>query len=388
MSQFVLSSAAASTNRSTALQLWLIGSLAPLALILNAPLQRSDFISLWLAGKMAIAGAAGQIYDTALSGVFASQLGLHEATNFPYPPNALLFFAPFASIPPVAAYFAWNLATAAFFVWAARPYLPRDFPPILVILTPAALTCLDFGQTGLIFGGLWLLAFQGRWPAVALMAFKPHLALLGILSLQDRRSLTKAILFGLILLGVPAILWGPSLWADFFHHTVDHAGEMGTRKRWLFAGVTPAIGYGIVGWIPFAVAGGLLLARNINAFTAATASFLISPYGFHYDMTVACLGFGLMIFNSWRDMPIRHRIPMALGFLSPVIALIGVWWVPPILMWVLWVQSKYPGIRGSDGSNSATMPAEAGPMPAVDDPENGHLVRDEPDEQSSSKIPQ
>jgi hypothetical protein len=335
------SSAAGSMNRSVALQLWLIGSFVPLAFISIAPLRRSDFISLWLAGKMAIAGAAGQIYDSTLSGVFASRLGLHEATNFPYPPHALLFFVPFTSIPPIPAYFAWNLVTAAFFVWAAKPYLPKGFPPILVILTPATLTCMDFGQTGLLFGGLWLLAFRGKWPALTLLSTKPHLGLLGVLSLRDRQSLAKAVIFGLALLGVTAAIWGPSLWVDFFHHTIGHAAEMSTRKRWLFGGVSPAIGYGMLGWIPFAVAGGLLLARSVNAFTASTASFLISPYGFHYDMTVACLGFGLMIFSSWHEMPIKHRIPIALGFLSPVIALLGAWWVPPILLWALWAQTKY-----------------------------------------------
>ena len=231
--------------------------------------------------------------------------------------------------------------TAAFFYWAARPYLPTGFPPLLVVLTPAALICMDFGQTGLLLGGLWLLAFRGKWLALALLSFKPHLGLLGVLSLRNWQSLAKAMLFGLVLLSATAAVWGPSLWVDFFNHTITHAAEMGIRKRWFFAGVTPAIGYGMLGWIPFAVAGGLLLARNVNAFTAATASFLISPYGFHYDMTVACLGLGLIIFSNWNDMPFKHRLPMALGFLSPVIALLGVWWVPPILMWALWAQTKY-----------------------------------------------
>ena len=113
---------------------------------------------------------------------------------------------------------------------------------------------------------------------------------------------------------------------------------MGIHKRWLFAGVSPAIGYGMIGWIPFAVAGALLLARQVNVFTAATAALLISPYGFHYDMPVACLGFGLLIYERWNEMPIRHRIPVALGFLSPVIAIGGAWWVPPILLWALWAQ--------------------------------------------------
>jgi hypothetical protein len=68
---------------------------------------------------------------------------------------------------------------------------------------------------------------------------------------------------------------------------------------------------------------------------------LISPFGFHYDMPVACLGFGLLLYANWARMPFRHRLPIALGFMTPVIAVAGVWWVSPILFWALWVQVQY-----------------------------------------------
>jgi len=143
------------------------------------------------------------------------------------------------------------------------------------------------------------------------------------------------------LIAVSALLFGPTLWLDFLRHTVSHAGHLGVMERWFFAGVGPAMGYGMWGWIAFAAIGALLLMRNVNVFTAATATFLISPYGFHYDMPVACLGFGLMIYTHWQEMPIQHRIPVAIGFLSPVIAISGVWWMPPLLGWALWAQTKY-----------------------------------------------
>jgi hypothetical protein len=40
-------------------------------------------------------------------------------------------------------------------------------------------------------------------------------------------------------------------------------------------------------------------------------------------------------------MPLWHRLPIGLGFISPVIALAGVWWVCPILFWALWAQVQY-----------------------------------------------
>ena len=134
---------------------------------------------------------------------------------------------------------------------------------------------------------------------------------------------------------------------------------MGALERWMFAGVGPAMGYGMIGWVPFALAGGLILARNVNVFTASTASFLISPFGFHYDMTVCSLGFGLLVFTQWRSMPVRHRIPVALGFLAPVVAVAGAWWVPPLLLWSLWTQVKYPV--------PAVDAAEVSPSPIAED---------------------
>jgi len=137
------------------------------------------------------------------------------------------------------------------------------------------------------------------------------------------------------------LLLGPQPWQGFLDHTLLQGAKIGNNKRWLFAGVTPTFGYGILGWLLFAIAGALLLANNVNVFTAATATFLISPYGFHYDMPVVSLGFGLLIYNHWGDMPIRHRVPVALGFLAPIIAVLGTWWMPPILGCALWAQGKY-----------------------------------------------
>lgn len=333
--------ATADQNLSVTLQFWVIAAAVPLSLFFIGDFGRSDFNFLWIAGKMALLGAAGHIYDPIATQALAASVGHSGPVTSPYPPHALFFFIPFALVPHIPGYFAWIVVTAAFFYWAAKPWVPAGFPPVLVLLTPAALTCFDFGQTGFLFGALWLLAFRGSWPAVSLLSFKPHLGLLAILSLRDRLTFLKATLLVVGVVGLSATLFGPSLWVEFVKHTLGFTADIGAPKRWLFAGVTPAIGYGFWGWIPFAVGGALLLARNVNAFTAATASFLISPYGFHYDMPVACLGFGLIIFNNWHDMPIPHRIPIALGFLSPVISIIGAWWVPPILIWSLWTQSKY-----------------------------------------------
>lgn len=327
--------------RSIILTIWAIGSLVPIVLIGMAQLGEYDYAALWIAGKQVMWGDAALVYDGAVAQQYANRFTGGIRPEFPYPPHALFLFAPFALLPYLPSYFVWNLCSAAFFWWAARPYLPRGLPSLLSILTPASLICLDFGQTSLVVGGLWLLAFRGRWAAVALLTVKPHLGILGAIALRGRPELTRTAITAAVIMGAAAFLFGPPIWTAFLQHTLNHGGEIGDRGKWFFSGVAPGMSYGLWGWIPFAIAGAIVLMRRINAFTVSTASFLISPFGFHYDMTVACLGLGIVLYVNWAQMPFRHRLPIALAFIAPVIAVAGAWWVPPILLWALWAQVQY-----------------------------------------------
>lgn len=341
-------------NRSSALQLWVIGAVVPVAFYFIGSSEFRDFDLFWAAAELAMSGQAETIYQGGIQSLLPGGFQGDAAAVFPYPPHALFFYLPFSALPRFPAFLLWDLLTAILFCIAARPYLPKGCPAILAAATPAALICLDFGQNGLLVGALWLLAFRGKWPAVAMLTVKPHLGFLSILSIRRWPVVILVSLLALALIGLSAANFGFATWPAFFNELVGHGGRVGSVKRWLFSGVGPAMAYGFWGWIPFAAAAGLMLARNVNAFTASTASFLISPFAFHYDMTVASLGFGILAFAHWRELPVAHRIPIALGFLSPVIAIGGAWWVPPILLWALWTQVKYPmATRLADGADAA-----------------------------------
>ena len=338
----------ASRQLSILIQVSLIGALLPLILIADtiaAGRTANDFSTFWIAGAMALGGDAPGAYDPVASAAAAKALLGIEAIKFPYPPIALFLFAPLALLPHVPALLTWNAATAALFVFAARPFLPEGYPRLLVVLTPAALLNLLFGQTGLLFGALWLFAFNGSWLSVALLTFKPHLGLLSAFTLRDGKSFALASAALAVLVALSIIAFGLESWRAFIGLGIGHAGELGSgageiaqRARWLFVGASPAIAYGVLGWIPFAVTSALMLSRNFNVFTAATAAILISPYGFHYDLTVVTLGCSIAIFAQWDELPSWCRAALALGFLSPIIAMAGAWWVPPVLLFVLWAQ--------------------------------------------------
>lgn len=320
----------ASLNRSSALQLWAIGTIVPVATILWNILReglQTDYRILWTAGNLALSG----------------DVPTPSSAGFIYPPHALFFFTPIASLPYVASYVVWNALTAAFFLWAARSYLPKGFPPLLVLLTPGALMGMHFGQTGFLIGGLWMLAFRGYWASVALLTVKPHLGVLSALTLRSRPALVKTILLAIGLVAISMVVFGLGAWREFAENLLAHSSTFATQRRWQFFGVSPAIAYGIIGWLPFAIAAGLLLMRNVNAFTAATAALLVSPYGFTYDMPAASLGIGLAIWGHWQALGWSKRLALMLGFLAPTLANLGVWWIPPILLWTLWVQVGLEG---------------------------------------------
>nr|WP_277622583.1 glycosyltransferase 87 family protein [Sphingomonas telluris] len=286
----------------------------------------SDFWSLWAASRGALEG--GPVYT------------LPQA--FPYPPHSLFLFIPFSLTSFGLGLILFNVAGTAFFACAAKPYLPKGFPLVFAVCSPATLLCLFFGQTSLVVGGLWLCAFRGRWAAVSALTFKPHMGLLSVFALKNRADVWRTAALALLLIAASMIAFGFHIWVDFANALTAHADRIGVRKRWLVLGVGPAIGYGLWGWALFAVAAAYLLSRQINAFTAATAALLISPYALHYDMPVACLGFLLGIYSHWETLGTFQRAALAAGFLSPIIVYLGTWWIPPILLWALLVQVRLP----------------------------------------------
>ena len=296
--------------------LLLIGAILPLKLAVETFGGPNDFSYFWNAARAALYGS-------------------QTLPWFPYPPHALFLYLPFAPLPFHAAWAVFNFYGLALFVLAARPYLPEGFHPLLAICSPAVLICVTFGQTGLVVGALWLWAFSGRWQAVALLTFKPHLGILSALSLARRTILPTAILAGALILASVVVF--PQWWAQLPDQLLRQSGQIGQRAKWDTIGVGPAIAYGFVVWGAFAAAALYLLRRDTNVWSAATAALLVSPYAFHYDMPVASLGFALAL---CKDQHILRIVVLTLALWLPVLVQFGAWIAPPILLGALWVQTS------------------------------------------------
>lgn len=348
------------------LLLWLVAP-AVLAVRLNfdGPLWdwliRKDFVNLWVAGRLALAGQVATIFDPGAFQQASSALlgGRFTTNNYSYPPHALFAAIPFALLPYGWAYLAWNLAGIAFLSAAARRACPPSFPWWLAALTPAGLINMIWGHYGFLYGGLWLLAFgrgAGAGVAAALLTFKPHLGPLVVPAIiADRRRLAVAVGGTLLLVVASALAFGWPAWRAFFTDTFRFQAELiapARRAQLLFLQVSPVISYGWWGWAYCAALAAWLVARCFNLFTAATATFLIVPYGFHYDMTVASLGFAVTLFVATK-MAWWERLACVLGFLCPVLVLFGNFFAPPILLIGLWVQARR--LEGRNVLSRATM---------------------------------
>jgi hypothetical protein len=177
-----------------------------------------------------------------------------------------------------------------------------------------------------------------------MLTFKPHLGLLVAVEMIRRHRLTKTVLAAASLILITVIIFGWHVWsASLFGAAATQIGMLssGQQIRWYTQMTTPALVYGVAGWAIFGTMALILLSRNFNVFTAATTAFLISPYGFHYDMTVVCLGFGILIFEEAETMPPWHGVACCAAFLAPAMVMFGSWLVPPILLIGLYVQSLY-----------------------------------------------
>ena len=100
------------------------------------------------------------------------------------------------------------------------------------------------------------------------------------------------------------------------------------------------------------------------AFISATATFLILPYAFNYDMTVVSLGFALMLFRNWDDLPVWQRAALIGGYLSPQMTFLGkileVPIAPAVLLAGLYAQSASACPRPGRTRSCPPLPPRCG----------------------------
>lgn len=331
--------------------LWLVGLAYTVPSFRIGAIWDSDYLNYWFAPRAFRAGI--NPYDVASYkhyGLSFFPKANPSQFNFTYPPHSFFLFWPLSYLSPYVSLAAWDILSLAAFWFAAKRVVPKGLPAFLAVLSPATLLCLNFGQTSLVSGALFLMAAGGSGLAAGLLTFKPQLGFLAVplLLLKGRKHVLIAVAATIFLIASSQLLFGH--WKDFLDHAMGYqAGQIFDEEKkntWYIIGTTPAMGYGRLGFAIYLAVATIVLSRNLNIWTAATATFLMSPYGFHYDMSAACLGFAVLLYSYWDKLPLWQRLVASLAFLTPVIVSYGTWWVPPILLLGLFVQTQcFPGVQ-------------------------------------------
>ena len=327
-----------------------------------------DFANVFTAGHLLFEGGLATIYDVDAyqryqAALFEGRVGGH---NYSYTPVSFFYVWLFALLPYGLSYILWTGLTGAAFLLAARPYL-RDagLPSWLAVITPAALLNVWAGHYGFLFGALWL----GAWSLidhrpklagllVGLLIVKPHLAILMPLLLAARgawRTFLVAASTVVCLIICSGLAFGWQLWADYFTDTILHQAAMVDQTEgvflWMmptaypgfrFSGLAPGAAWLLQSACALGAIGAMLrwMPRDprLAGLAAATATFLVLPYAFNYDMTIIGLAAVILLHRAPNDA-YAERVTAGLVLLLPAVVVFsnqaGLPIAPPLLLLLL-----------------------------------------------------
>ncbi len=303
----------------------------------------TDFLNVWAAGRLALAGHAAAAYDwpthkamevVALGDPFAGYFGWH------YPPTFLFAAASLALIPYAAAYMLWIFGTFPVYLAAIRAIIGAPSGWLLAAAFPAVLCNFVVGQNGFLSAGLLggALVMLVERPILAgvllgLLTFKPHLGLLIPIALIAGGHWRVFITAGMVAALMAAASWaafGIDAWQAFIAN-IGHTSQAFLSDGWAdwgklqtafglmrALGGSETLAWTVQAIVALAAAAGVAsvwrsrLAYEIKAATLGTAALLATPYLYTYDLVVLAVPLAFLF-----------RLARANGFLPGELAGIG-----------------------------------------------------------------
>jgi alpha-1,2-mannosyltransferase len=324
-----------------------------------------DFSNQWFGGRLALEGL--NVYDNEVYREAISNYGVAAFQNYSYPPHTLLLGAAFSPFRYPIALVLWALAGSILFYRAAKPFVP--FSAFLVLLVPSVAR-LPYGQFGLISSALFLYAMRGSGVAAGLLTMKPHLGILlaGWMVVRKRwRQIIVALAVTLVLLGAAELafgLGGAFLGDGLKTQTLVLRNALDTGYFNAMPSAYVALRHTGMEWFGQAAAAlvALLLIWQFRtakpedtAFPLATATFIVLPYSFLYDMALVSVGFAVILYTRWSRLSWPDRIIAILAFSAPNLTRTG--FVPVLLVAGLWLQLRL--WRSDDVTDTAIVDAPA-----------------------------
>jgi alpha-1,2-mannosyltransferase len=364
-----------------------------------------DFVNTWMGARSALAGGPApwfdfDTYNAVLAAQFYPEFPHH---NWSYPPHLLLMTWPLAFLPYLPAYLVWCALGMALYVLAASEGGWRRERLFMLAVAPAAWLNIFTGQNGFLTAALMIggLAQLGRRPILSgicfgLLTIKPQLGLLlpVMLVLTGQwRAILAAIATIVVLVVATGLMFGFEIWPQYFRLVPPVLSAILAEGQGLFTIMMPTVFMNArIAHLPLDVAWALQIAMSLAAVAAVvwtywrrrdpvlsvalfvTATFLVTPYAFNYDMVV--FGWVIALLREHGGAPLDDRLAMAVWTLPVTAMLLGLFGIPgsaavlaAFAVRLLWrlktgeaARAALSGIRASVPADPAAIP---GPIPAA-----------------------
>ena len=315
----------------------------------------TDFMNVWAAGELALAGEPGAAYDYARHyEVQAKALPYaegQEATYFgwPYPPHFLLIAALLALLPYGAALAAWMMVTLPIYLAAVRSIIPYQRWWLFALAFPAVFVNLGHGQNGFLsvgLLGLGLLSLERR-PLLAgiffgLLTYKPQLGFLLPLALLAGRhwlAFITASITAVVAAALSYAVFGVEVWHAFvgsFELTRTYVLEQGptgwqklqstfAAMRMLGASIETA--YAVQAVVSLCVAAAVIwiwrqpVTMSLKGAALATGTLMVTPYVLDYDLMLLALPLAWLTVEGLRTQFLDwEKITLFIVWLLPLIS--------------------------------------------------------------------
>jgi hypothetical protein len=277
----------------------------------------SDFVNVWAAGKLVLAGHSAAAYDwpthkamevVAVGHPFDGYFGWH------YPPPFLFAAAPLALMPYAAAYIVWAFGTFPAYLAAIRAIIGDRTGIILAAAFPAVLCNFVDGQNGFLsaalLGGALVMLVERPILAgvcVGLLTYKPHLGLLipiALIAGGHWRTIVAAGIVATLMAFASWLAFGTATWLGFIGN-IGHTSQAFLSDGWAdfgklqtAFGLTRTLGFSeraawtvqaIVALSAAASVAALWRSRaatEIKAAALSAGAMLATPYLYTYDLVV------------------------------------------------------------------------------------------------------
>lgn len=309
-----------------------------------------DFFVFWTAASAVLRGQPESIFVFAKFHALQEQLIGREPPTLPwgYPPHGLLLFLPLGLLPFVAGLLAWYATTLFFYCWATRVALAKDRFWLAILVAPSTYVNIHAGQNGFLTASLFLFGFTQLHsrPYIAgvffgLLTLKPQLGVLipfALLAGRHWKAIFSAVCTTVLLVAVSIAAFGADVWATYFttafslqREILEHAeGIFMLRMPTIFMatrvlGFDAVVGYAVQAIVATSIALLIVLAyrrggqERLKLSLVALGTFLVTPYAYGYDMTLASVAVLILLAHCVRDgfWP-GERAVLALAWIVPL----------------------------------------------------------------------